>query len=223
MPAAHRDMDKAAVFLQGIPMQTRRFTVSIPLLLILLTANVPAAAQTTAATTTPVDPSFIDVPDDPKLPRVLLIGDSISMGYTLPVRELLGGKANIHRPPINCGPTDRGVANLEKWIGDKKWDVIHFNFGLHDLRYIDAAGKYTDPATGHQANPPEVYEKNLREIIARLKKTNAKLIWATTTPVPAGSPARVEGDEKKYNEVAAKVMSENEIPTDDLCAAVKNA
>ncbi len=42
-------------------------------------------------------------------PRVLLIGDSISMGYTLGVRARLAGKANVHRPPENCGDTARGV------------------------------------------------------------------------------------------------------------------
>src|SRR5512137_2492523 len=44
------------------------------------------------------EPAFAPVSDDPKLPRVLLIGDSISIGYTLPVRKLLAGKANVHRP-----------------------------------------------------------------------------------------------------------------------------
>jgi hypothetical protein len=66
------------------------------------------------------------------LPRVLLIGDSISMGYTLDVRELLKGKANVHRIPTNGGPTTNGLKNIKAWLGDSKWDVIHFNWGLHD-------------------------------------------------------------------------------------------
>ena len=45
------------------------------------------------------------VVDDPKLPRVLLIGDSVSRGYTQSVRKALAGKANVHRAPANCGPT----------------------------------------------------------------------------------------------------------------------
>ena len=72
------------------------------------------------------------VADDPKLPRVLLIGDSVSRGYTQAARKALAGKANVHRAPANCGPTASGVKNLEVWLGDGKWDVIHFNFGIHD-------------------------------------------------------------------------------------------
>ena len=42
------------------------------------------------------------IQDTPGLPRVLLIGDSISIGYTLPVRRLLAGKANVHRIAVNA-------------------------------------------------------------------------------------------------------------------------
>src|SRR5581483_1704324 len=80
------------------------------------------------------DPSLSPVTDDPMKPRVLLIGDSISMGYTLPVRKLLADRANVHRIPENGGPTTTGLKNIEKWLGDDKWDVIHFNWGLHDLK-----------------------------------------------------------------------------------------
>ena len=47
-------------------------------------------------------PEFAPVVDDPALPRVLIIGDSISIGYTLPLRAALDGIANVHRPPTNC-------------------------------------------------------------------------------------------------------------------------
>ena len=49
------------------------------------------------------------VVEDPQLPRVLLIGDSISIGYTIPVRKELAGKANVLRIPANGGPTAKGV------------------------------------------------------------------------------------------------------------------
>lgn len=45
------------------------------------------------------------VKDVPGLPRVLLIGDSVSRGYTLAARKALAGKANVHRAPENCGPS----------------------------------------------------------------------------------------------------------------------
>ena len=107
------------------------------------------------------------VQDDPKLPRVLLIGDSISRGYTLDTRKALAGKANVHRAPENCGPTANGVKKIEIWLSDGKWDVIHFNFGIHDRK-----------------TPAADYEQRLETLIARMKQTGAKLIFATTTPVP---------------------------------------
>src|SRR5712671_3671107 len=76
------------------------------------------------------------IQDQPGLPRVLLIGDSISIGYTPGVRELLKGRANVHRIPANGGPTKNGIANIEKWLGTGKWDVIHYNWGIHDLKYM---------------------------------------------------------------------------------------
>ncbi|MEM7475412.1 MAG: SGNH/GDSL hydrolase family protein [Planctomycetota bacterium] len=175
--------------------------------------------QTNQAQNKPKKASPMDkVEDDPKLPRVLLIGDSISIGYTLPVRKLLEGKANVHRPQTNCGPSTKGVAELEKWLGKKDWDVIHFNFGLHDLKYMGPNGEnLADPKgeTSAQQVPPGEYEENLRKIVERLQQTKAKLIWRNTTPVPEGAKGRVVGDSKKYNEIAAKVMQEADIPTDD--------
>lgn len=157
----------------------------------------------------PPHPSVIPIEDDPALPRVLLIGDSISMGYTIAVRERLAGVANVHRIPTNGGPTTRGVESIDKWLGDGKWDVIHFNWGLHDLRHMDHGKRQVEPAD---------YEANLRRLVARMKETGAKLIWATTTPVPKGklNPDRRFGDEKTYNEIAAKVMKEEGVATNDL-------
>ena len=154
-------------------------------------------------------PAFAAITDDPKLPRVLLIGDSISIGYTLATREALAGKANVHRAPTNCGPTIRGLEEIDKWLGDGRWDVIHFNWGLHDLRKSD--GK-------HQV-PIDEYEKNLRELVGRMKKTGATLVWCSTTPVPEGcSPPRTNDDTIAYNAVAKKIMDAEGIVIDDLYA-----
>jgi lysophospholipase L1-like esterase len=178
--------------------------------------------------TKPTDPALVEVADAPGLPRVLLIGDSISIGYTRPVRALLQGRANVHRPPENCGDTARGLQRLNAWLGTGKWDVIHFNFGLHDLKYLDAQGKYVPPTQGKYVPPTQgkqvaslsQYEENLRQLVARLKQTGAKLIFATTTPVPAGTLGRVEHDEIPYNAVAMRVMKETGVAIDDLHAFV---
>ena len=110
------------------------------------------------------------------LPNVLLIGDSISIGYTVMVREALAGEANVFRPLTNCGPTTKGLESLDQWLGDRKWDVIHFNFGLHDLKYMGPNNEnLADPhaETSHQQVPIEQYAANLKQIANRLKKTGA--------------------------------------------------
>ena len=161
------------------------------------------------------DASLAPITDEPGLPRVLLIGDSISMGYTLPTRELLKGKANLHRIPTNGGSTKDGVAKIDGWLGAGKWDVIHFNWGLHDLKHWK--DNKLDPA-GPQVSTVEEYEKNLAELVQKLKATGAKLIWATTTPVPQGTEGRIPGDDLKYNAAAARVMKDAGISIDDLHA-----
>jgi lysophospholipase L1-like esterase len=189
------------------------------ILLIILVFCAAVSAQTEPGQR-PVDPSLVPVAEVPNLPRVLLIGDSISMGYTIPVRELLKDKVNILRVPENAGDTAHGIARMDKWIGDEKWDVIHFNFGLHDLKYLDEKGAYVPPDKGKQVSLLPQYEANLKLIVERLQRTGAKLIWASTTPVPDGSVGRVKSDELKYNEVALKVMKEYGIEVDDLHAVV---
>jgi lysophospholipase L1-like esterase len=161
-----------------------------------------------SAQTTP-HPAFAPVTDNPKLPRVLLIGDSISIGYTIPVQKLLAGVANVHRIPENAAFTGYGLRQIERWLGDGHWGVIHFNFGLHDLKRMED-GKPQVPLTQ--------YETNLRQLVARLKKTGAVLIFATTTPVPEGNvnPPRVPADVARYNEAALRVMKDNGVAVDDL-------
>ncbi len=176
------------------------------------------ASKKKAPAVRPPSPVLQKIEDEPGLPRVLLIGDSISMGYTIPTRELLKGKANVHRIPTNGGPTTRGMTDIDKWLGEKTWDVIHFNWGLHDLKYMDVKGDRVDPVRGKVQVTLEDYEKNLRMLTQRLKKTGAKLIWCSTTPVPANSDARIAGDEAKYNAIAAKVMADEGVATNDLCA-----
>ena len=121
--------------------------------------------------------------DDPRLPRYLFIGDSISGNYDKGLREALAGKFNLHHPPTNCGPTASGAKNILNWLGaydhpGRHWDVISFNHGHWDSK--------NDKAT---------YQTNLEKIILALKKTKAKLIWVTTCPVPNGFPVAGELDE----------------------------
>lgn len=145
------------------------------------------------------------------LPRILIIGDSISIGYTLAVREALQGRANVHRLPLNCGGTRFVRIRLDKWLkeaGDEKWDVIVYNTGLHDLRPIEKTGQ---PITVDR------YEEFLREILAKLEATGAKIIWVTTTPLPPIS--KRHADLQVLNDRALKVAREKGLSIADLYAA----
>ncbi len=144
------------------------------------------------------------VEDDPGLPRVLLIGDSVSRGYTQATRRALAGKANVHRAPANCGPTSLGVRKIDVWLGDGRWDVIHFNFGIHDRR-----------------TPVADYTQRLDHLVQRMQKTGAKLIWATTTPIPdVPEKGQTAASIVQRNRAAAELMKRHGVAIDDLFAAV---
>ena len=167
------------------------------------------------------------------LPNVLILGDSISIGYTSHVKKMLQEKANVFRPtnpqgrPENCAGTINGVSHIDRWLaaGEKKWAVIHFNFGLHDLKRVDPKTRKNsnDPKDPRQSEPAD-YKKQLSEIVEKLLKTRARLIFATTTPVPAGGvkPHRDVEDPDRYNGIAIKIMKAKGIAVNDLYASANS-
>lgn len=167
------------------------------------------------------------IADDPALPRVLILGDSISLGYTLNVREQLGGEANVHRAlnekgvKENCQGTTHGLERLDFWLGEKSWDLIHFNWGLHDLKYVNEKGRKVKPDAGKQQAVPEQYRENLEKLVVRLKQTDAKLVFATTTPYPEGCAGRVVGDELIYNKIAREIMEKHDVTINDIWALLE--
>ena len=153
------------------------------------------------------------------LPKALLIGDSISIGYTPHVVVALKGKVEVIHHRGNAQHTGTGLKMLDRWVGKTQWDVIHFNWGLWDLCYRHPQSKpqgRRDKKRGTLTTPLEQYEKNLDQLASRLKKTKAKLIWAHTSTVPEGEDGRKVGDDDKYNEVAARVMKKHGIRINDL-------
>jgi len=163
-------------------------------------------------------------PDQQTLPKVLIIGDSISGGYTKTVIAELQGIAEVSRIPGNGEWTGTGVEKIDQWLGETDWDVIHFNWGLWDMygwRYYD------------QDRSPAAYAQRLEQLVARLKQTDATLIWATTTPPcpehEVSMRDRFKGPglitpevEKQYLDAAEQVMKRQGVRINDLNALVRD-
>jgi len=159
----------------------------------------------------PFQDPFANPIDDPALPRVLIIGDSISIGYTTGVRKLLYGKANVHRVKGNCRYSAFGAEHIDSWIGEGDWDLIHFNFGLWDWYGWSQEQKAT----------PESYAANLDQIVTKLKATKAQLIFGVTTPPCIGPETKVkiivtEERAKAFNDAALAVMKKHGVAINDL-------
>ncbi len=194
----------------------RTTCMTTTLLITLITAAVhPAACFAAEPVRDPYKDAMANPVDAPGLPRVLIIGDSISIGYTPQVRTLLKGKANVHRPTTNCRWSAFGAAHLDEWLGDAKWDVVHFNFGLWDWYGWRQEQKAT----------PASYAANLEKMVLRLKKTGARLIFATTTPpcVAAERSAHIVvplDRAAKFRSAALAVMKKHGVAVNDLYGVI---
>ena len=141
------------------------------------------------------------------LPRVLLIGNSITQGYYPVVETNLKGKAYVARYTSSRGIIDPVLFNdIKNLITHHKFDVIHFNNGLHGIQYDSAQ-----------------YEKGLKKLVRLLEKNGqgAKLIGATSTRVLPGYSGW-KSDELNLkmvltrNEIMLRICHEKGIGVDDL-------
>ncbi|AKQ46163.1 signal peptide protein [Rufibacter radiotolerans] len=158
----------------------------------------------------------------PRKKNVLVIGDSISIGYFPFVQQGLADKAVLVHNKGNAQHTGTGLKKIHEWLGQEKWDVIQFNWGLWDLCYRlpwegNKAGK-SDKVNGSLAHTPEQYRANLDSLVTILKKTNAKLLFVTTSYVPENEPGRYVKDAPLYNAVAREVMKKHGIEVNDIYA-----
>ncbi len=135
------------------------------------------------------------------LPRVLLVGDSICNGYQGMVQKRLDGKVNVsYWVSSYCVTSPNYLKLLEFYLGEAKYDVIHFNNGLHSL-----------------GTPNAAWEKGLKAALdlIRRKQPQAKLVWCASTPL---KDARKTEKAKALNAIAAKETKRLGIPTNDLFA-----
>lgn len=146
-------------------------------------------------------------------PIVVLVGDSIRLGYAPVVAEKLSDKAQVISPTENGGDSANVLKHLDEWVIRQKPAVVVFNAGLHDLK--------VDTKTGEHQVSLEAYGKNLGEIIRRLEReTSARLIFATTTPIHDARHAarkagfsRNEADVEAYNKAAREVIGRSAVVT----------
>ncbi len=150
--------------------------------------------------------------------RVVLIGDSIRIGYEPMVRKKLEGRAEVLTPDQNCCYSIWMMAHFQKWVADQKPDIVHFNFGIHDSRILP---------DGFSRICLEQYKLCVQRFINEAKALgDIKIIWATTTPC-------FEPDKEKpmrqwerhahmdaYNEAALNIAKAENIAINDLYSVV---
>ena len=153
-------------------------------------------------------------------PKILIIGDSISLGYTPFVKTHFANRAVIEHNPGNAQHTGTGLKKIKEWIGDEDWDIIQFNWGLWDLCYRHPDSKVQgnrDKINGKITYGIEDYSANLDSIVSIVKaETDAKLIFVTTSYVPEKEAGRFSGDALKYNEAAKRIMEKHGVEVNDI-------
>jgi len=138
---------------------------------------------------------------DNKLPRVLLVGDSICRGYESLVRDELAGTAYVSfYATSKCVTDPTYLKDLAFIIGERDYKIVHFNNGLHSL---GADRKAWEAGLGAALD------------LIKEKTHGAKIIWASSTPLK--DPALSE-KARELNGIAERVMQARNIPTDDLYA-----
>ena len=148
---------------------------------------------------------------DAKLPRVLLIGDSILNGYQPHVIAALKGKAYVDAWVNPYNQSEHLNKLLAEVLARGPYDVVHFNMGLHGW----PKGRIKDGTF-------EPLTRAYVEVI-KAKLPKARIIWASSTPTtvkgdrtqmnPEINPIIIE-----HNRMAAAVMNDMKVPINDLYA-----
>lgn len=148
--------------------------------------------------------------DTDELPRVLLVGDSITRGYFQEVERRLAGKANCARVTTSKCLADADLAaEIDLLLSRYRFKVVHVNNGLHGWAYSE-----------------EQYGRAFGPFMESLMKKSrgGRLIWVSTTPVVADGGFANERTErvKARNRIAAEFAAAHRIAIDDLFGLVMN-
>ena len=154
--------------------------------------------------------------------NIVLLGDSIRIGYEETVREQLSGWASVWAPDEATGNSDNLRSRPDEWVLSRHADLVHINAGLHDIK------KPFD--TGIAAVPLERYAENVRAILMRLKdETETEVVWALSTPVNyewhhrTKNADRFEEDVVAYNAAALGICRDLGVAVNDLFSLVDSA
>ena len=154
--------------------------------------------------------------------KLVLVGDSIRMGYQAYVKNELFGLSDVWTPEQNGGNSTNIQKYFDKWIISQTADVVHINCGLHDLK--------RDFGAEETAIPLVQYQENLRDVLGRiLQETQSTVVWATTTPVneiwhhQRKGFDRLEIDVVAYNDVSVEVAQDFGVLINDLFQVVVDA
>jgi lysophospholipase L1-like esterase len=138
---------------------------------------------------------------------VALVGDSITRAYFAAVESNLKGKAYCARIATSKAIGDPALpAQLTTFLPEAKFDVVHFNIGMHGWEYSE-----------------DEYRQYLPELLAAIRKgaPGAKLVWASTTPVRKDkSPGPNNERIVARNRIAREFFEKQNIAIDDLHAVM---
>jgi hypothetical protein len=153
--------------------------------------------------------------------NLLLIGDSIRMGYDKAIAKTLEGKANVYFPAENCRFASYVLRYLHEYkalANGEKIDVIHWNAGLwDDLHLLD----------GEPLVTLEDYARNVERIysLMELLFPKAKIIFATSTPVQEElftTCKRYNAETERYNAEAVRISLAHGAIINDLYSTIKD-
>lgn len=146
------------------------------------------------------------VSQDDARPDLLVIGDSISIGYTPTLQATLTAYDVVHNP-CNAMSSNNGIKKIDSWLAMRTdWHAITFNHGLWDIR--DGINTSED-----------TYRSNLTEVATKIKARTTRPLFILATRVPINAPYRTNDDIVRYNEIATEVMVSLGIPVLDLYSA----